>query len=270
MTSPRSSLLTPESPRPLLESGMSVGPYRIDRVLGRGGMGVVYLAEDTRLHRLVALKSLAPELSAGERQRERLKREARAAAALAHPGIATIYALEELDDQLYIASEYLEGETLQSRSRAGRVAAGTRGRDGARHRPRARRRARTRHRPSRPQTRERRPHHGRLAEDPRLRPRAVPGRRTRSRVAHAAHRYRSRRRHAVLHGAGAAVGPRHGLPRRPVRARRRAVRALHGPAPVRGPFAVVGDRADPRGRTASPRECPKKCPPTCGASPSAP
>jgi len=117
------SALLPE--QPLLADGTLVGQYRIERVLGRGGMGVVYQAEDTRLHRRVALKSLIPELSTEERQRERLKQEARAAAALAHPGIATIYALEEIDDQLYIASEYLEGETLRTEMNAARLAPDT-------------------------------------------------------------------------------------------------------------------------------------------------
>jgi predicted Ser/Thr protein kinase len=90
-----------------------VGPYRPLRVLGEGGMGVVYLAEDTRLGRTVALKAVAPRLVGDVAQRERLRGEARAAASLNHPGIATIYALEEIDDHLYIASEYVPGETLR-------------------------------------------------------------------------------------------------------------------------------------------------------------
>jgi serine/threonine protein kinase len=98
---------------PLLAVGAEVGPYRIERILGRGGMGVVYEATDTRLQRRVALKSLSPELAREERQRERLKQEARAAAALTHPNIATVYALEELDGHLLMASEYLDGSTLR-------------------------------------------------------------------------------------------------------------------------------------------------------------
>jgi tRNA A-37 threonylcarbamoyl transferase component Bud32 len=100
-------------PAALLETGAMVGGYRIDGILGRGGMGVVYLAEDTRLHRPVALKALPPHLFRDDRMRSRLRQEARAAAALSHPSIATVYALEEVADQTYIAAEYLEGRTLR-------------------------------------------------------------------------------------------------------------------------------------------------------------
>jgi len=100
-------------PAALLEAGAMIGAYRIDRILGRGGMGVVYLAEDTRLHRAVALKALPPHLFRDDRMRSRLRHEARAAAALSHPSIATVYALEEIGDQPFIASEYLEGRTLR-------------------------------------------------------------------------------------------------------------------------------------------------------------
>jgi serine/threonine-protein kinase len=85
-------------------AGRQIGQYKVLRVIGRGGMGVVYLAEDTRLGRTVALKSVAPRFTADEGRRERLRREARAAASLSHPGIATVYALEEFSEQLYIAS----------------------------------------------------------------------------------------------------------------------------------------------------------------------
>ena len=93
--------------------GRQLGPYRIIRKLGEGGMGVVHLAEDTRLGRLVAIKALPARFTRDERRRRRLRREARAAASLAHPGIATIYALEEFDGALCIVSEYVPGETLR-------------------------------------------------------------------------------------------------------------------------------------------------------------
>ena len=107
-----------------LEPGAQVGAYRIVRILGRGGMGVVYLADDTRLHRAVALKALPPHLFRDERMRSRLRQEARAAAALSHPSIATVYALEEIDNQIFIASEYLEGQTLREELAGGAMPAG--------------------------------------------------------------------------------------------------------------------------------------------------
>jgi tRNA A-37 threonylcarbamoyl transferase component Bud32 len=106
-------------PPALLAEGTQVGAYRIDRILGRGGMGVVYLAHDTRLHRPVALKALPPHLFRDDRMRARLRQEARAAAALSHPSIATVFALEEIGDQIFIASEYLEGRTLREEMGSG-------------------------------------------------------------------------------------------------------------------------------------------------------
>jgi serine/threonine protein kinase len=91
----------------------TIGVYRIERVLGQGGMGVVYLAVDTRLDRTVALKAVAPAFSGDATKRDRLRREARAAASLNHPGIAMVYALEEIEGELYIAGEYVPGETLR-------------------------------------------------------------------------------------------------------------------------------------------------------------
>jgi hypothetical protein len=95
-------------------AGKQLGPYAIIKELGQGGMGVVYLAEDTRLKRLVSMKVLAPEFIGNEQHRERLRREARAAAALSHPGVATIYSLDEFEGTLYIVGEYVEGESLKS------------------------------------------------------------------------------------------------------------------------------------------------------------
>jgi serine/threonine-protein kinase len=84
-------------------------------------MGVVYAARDARLGRTVALKALPRAVSRDERARERLAREARAAAALSHPAIATVYALEEIDGELYLASELVRGVTLRQTLASGRL-----------------------------------------------------------------------------------------------------------------------------------------------------
>ena len=91
----------------------TIGPYRITGVLGRGGMGVVYCAEDERLGRKIALKTLGELRS--EELRERLWREARVAASLNHPGICQVYGVEEREDELWVAMEFLEGEGLDAR-----------------------------------------------------------------------------------------------------------------------------------------------------------
>lgn len=96
---------------PALVPGAIVGPYRLVRELGRGGMGIVFEAEDTRLHRRVALKAVSA--AAHDGGEERLRQEARAAAALVHPNIATVYALDDIDGRAFIASELLDGETLR-------------------------------------------------------------------------------------------------------------------------------------------------------------
>jgi serine/threonine protein kinase len=97
-------------PRP----GEHVGQYVVEREIGRGGMGVVFLARDTTLGRRVALKTLPAAFQLDNRRRERLKAEARAAAALSHhDNIATVHALEELNGALWIVYEYVEGRTLR-------------------------------------------------------------------------------------------------------------------------------------------------------------
>lgn len=95
--------------------GQKIGQYRIDAILGEGGMGVVYLAQDERLGLPVALKAISPAVAAQPEARERLRREARAAAALrGHAGIATVYSLEEFGGDFFIVSEFVEGETLRA------------------------------------------------------------------------------------------------------------------------------------------------------------
>ena len=97
-----------------LPAGTRVGSYEIIAEIGRGGMGIVYLAQDERLGRRVALKSLPAGASMQPDLRERLRREARAAATISHPAVAVVYALEEVGDNLFIATEYVQGETLRS------------------------------------------------------------------------------------------------------------------------------------------------------------
>src|SRR5215469_4253781 len=89
--------------------------YRILRKIGAGGMSEVYLAEDMKLGRRVAVKVLSPELVKDEMSRKRLVKEARAAAALEHPNICPIYEIGEDDGHSFIVMQYLEGETLADR-----------------------------------------------------------------------------------------------------------------------------------------------------------
>jgi len=95
------------------------GKYKIIEVSGRGGMGIVYKAEDTKLKRNVALKFLPPELIQDEEAKERFVLEAQAAAALSHPNICTIHEIDEEEGKSFIAMEYVEGQTLRAKIEKG-------------------------------------------------------------------------------------------------------------------------------------------------------
>jgi ABC-type transport system substrate-binding protein/DNA-binding beta-propeller fold protein YncE len=97
---------------PIHDVGSSIGPYRIEELLGRGGMGVVYRATDLRLGRPVALKLLSPELSGDARFRARFERESHLAASIDHAGIIPVYEAGETDGLLYIAMRYVDGSDL--------------------------------------------------------------------------------------------------------------------------------------------------------------
>jgi YVTN family beta-propeller protein len=107
---------------PNLPVGSELLGYRIEGVLGRGGMGIVYLAEDRRLKRRVALKLLWPEFAADERFRERLLAESELAASLDHPSIVPIYEAGEVDGQIFISMRYVDGSDLKAVLRRGPLA----------------------------------------------------------------------------------------------------------------------------------------------------
>lgn len=93
------------------------GNYKIHSVLGAGGMGEVYLAEDTRLERFVALKFLLPDIAENETHARRFVQEAKAASALNHPNILTVYEIGQFEDRHFIAAEYIKGDILRERMR---------------------------------------------------------------------------------------------------------------------------------------------------------
>jgi len=94
------------------------GRYSIEREVGRGGMGIVYLARDVRLDRPVAIKLLPPRLAAAPQVRDRFLREARTAAKLSHPNIVPIYSVDEIGEYVFFVMAYVPGETLGQRLKA--------------------------------------------------------------------------------------------------------------------------------------------------------
>ena len=106
-----------------LDPGATLGPYTLRAELGHGGMGVVYTAHDPRLDRQAAIKVLPPDLTRDETAKQRFLQEAKAASALDHPNICTIYEINQTDDgQLYLVMAYYDGETLKERIERGPLA----------------------------------------------------------------------------------------------------------------------------------------------------
>ena len=103
----------------MLQPGTQIGPYEIVSLLGSGGMGEVYRARDKRLARMVALKVLPPDVAGDPGRRQRFEQEARAASALNHPNILSVYDLGDQDGLAYIVSELIEGESLRDMVRRG-------------------------------------------------------------------------------------------------------------------------------------------------------
>ncbi len=105
----------------MLNNGQQIGHYKIRSAIGAGGMGEIYLAQDTRLERRVALKILPEKFTADSDRLNRFVREAKSASALNHPNIITIYEIGESDGTNFIATEFIEGETLRDRLMEGKM-----------------------------------------------------------------------------------------------------------------------------------------------------
>ena len=124
-TPPLSSDESAYPPEVELGKGEVVGHYRIESLIGRGGMGTVYRAHDMRLNREVALKFLPSYIGADPQEQEQLLVEARAAAALDHPNVCSIHEIGETSDgRFFIAMPYYDGETLKERLRHGPMTIG--------------------------------------------------------------------------------------------------------------------------------------------------
>jgi len=108
------------TPKESLQKGSTIaGRYQILEELGRGGMGVVYRAEDTKLKRTVALKFLPPELTHISEVKNRFMRKAQAAAALDHPNICTVYEFDQAEETSFISMAYIEGQSLKKKIESG-------------------------------------------------------------------------------------------------------------------------------------------------------
>ena len=107
----------------MLAAGTTLGPYKILAPLGAGGMGEVYRARDTRLGRDVALKVIHAEVARDPDRIKRFEQEARAAGALSHPNVCAIYDLGTHEGSPYVVMEFLEGESLREKLRAGPIPA---------------------------------------------------------------------------------------------------------------------------------------------------
>lgn len=115
-------LLTDDEPRPeILNKGQRFGSYIILDSLGSGGMGEVYLARDTRLDRTVALKVLPPDISQDNRRMQRFRHEAKVASSLNQPNILTVFEFGEVDGLIFLATEYIDGDTLRDQLRSKRL-----------------------------------------------------------------------------------------------------------------------------------------------------